>query len=328
MIGRVCGLAAIAASLFCGTAWAGEQEKQTLRDLIAKQGLKADAITLKNLDKPIIRRSELNDATQYVIAYYIDDGTTRLFPPLYVERYDRIHAQWQSGKLTDADDNGPGVDSACLGQVPRIESVGNRLFLDTHINPSAECVLVLCPELKLEASIYGWLVGRIGDEELIYQRSEIHFATVHPTEIAIYDLRTKRDTTLFPHKPDQAIRGALVAQLKQFYETRKDWCNKWNDPCDSEQLDSSLEGKVATSEAEHALAFVISYDQEQADPGGEQKPSGPKQVLYVYRHVNDEAKMEFREMLLSEANRRFGDVPLSDLLKGETLQKIFAGTSQ
>ena len=58
-----------------------------------------------------------------------------------------------------------------------------------------------------------------------------------------------------------------------------------------------------------------------------QKPSGPKDVLYVYRGVKDEAKMEYREMLLEDARVRFGTSQLPDLVQPEILQKIFAAAS-
>jgi hypothetical protein len=211
----------------------------------------------------------------------------------------------------------------CLGSVLSISALGDRLLLDTHLSPSAGCALILSQNLKVEAGVYGWYLGQIGGDEIIYHRSEIHFASEHPAEIALFNLRTKRDLTLFPRKPYQAIRLALIAQLKEFFQTHEDWCNKFNDPCDPDWFDSSLEGEVATGAEKDALAFVISYEQ-QAFPREIQKPSGPKNVLYVYRHVNDEAKMEYREMLLTEAKERFGDMPLQELLKPEVLQKIFS----
>ena len=43
----------------------------------------------------------------------------------------------------------------------------------------------------------------------------------------------------------------------------------------------------------------------------------------MYRHVNDEAKMECREMLWSEVRERVGNVPLEKLVEPTTLEKIF-----
>ena len=104
----------------------------------------------------------------------------------------------------------------------------------------------------------------------------------------------------------------------------KGWCNKNDDPCDPENFDYALQGEVATNEAEGDIAFLISYEQIQLVQGDVQKPSGPKDVLYVYRWVDDEAKMEYREMLLEDAKARFGTSKLPDLVQAEILQKIFA----
>ena len=192
------------------------------------------------------------------------------------------------------------------------------------MNPSAGCLLVLSPALKLETTLYGWLERMLGEDTLIYQRSQMHFAPVHPAEIALYDLRTRRDVTLFPRKPDSAIRRARTAQLAEFYKANKEWCKENDDPCDPENFDSGLQEEMATNEAEAAVAFLISYEQIQLVAGDVQKPSGPKDVLYVYRRVDDETKMEYREMLLEDAKARFGTAKLPDFVQPEILQKIFA----
>jgi hypothetical protein len=295
----------------------------TLRQAIAAQGLTPDENSLKNLDKPITSDAKLNDSAKFVIAYYVDDGTNQLRPPLYIDRYDKKLEKWESAALGQAQASTQGIDVDCLGSVLGINALGDRLLLDTHLSPSAGCTLVLSREMKLEAGLYGWYLGQLGDNDIIYHRSEVHFASAHPAGIAVFDLRTKRDLTVFPRKPYQAIRGAFMEQLKEFFEAHQEWCRRFNDPCDAEWFDSTVKGDIATEAREHALAFVISYAQGDV-PGTIQKPTGPKDVLYVYRHINDEAKMEYREILLTEAEEKFGDVPLEKFLKQETLQKIFS----
>jgi hypothetical protein len=300
------------------------QANDTLRQALAPKHLPTDAAKLANFDKSITSWAELDDANQYLIAYYLDDGTNELNPPLFIDRYDRKRAEWKSVSFPDAHTNSAQPDDNCYGSVLRVGTLGSRFFLDTHINPSAGCLLVFSPDLKLEAGLYGWLERMLGEDTLIYQRSQIHFAPVHPAEIALYDLRTKRDVTLFPRKPDSAIRRARTAQLAEFYKTNKQWCKENDDPCDPENFDSALQEEVATNEAEAAVAFLISYEQIQLVAGDVQKPSGPKDVLYVYHRVDDEAKMEYREMLLADAKARFGIAKLQGFVQAEILQKIFA----
>jgi hypothetical protein len=299
----------------------------SLRQALAAKHLPIAEAKLANLDKKITSWAELDDASQYVIAYYVDDGTRRLQPPLYLERYDKKRGEWKSAALSDQEPGDGAVDTPCFGSVLSVQAAENHLFLETHINPSAGCLILLSAEFKPEASLYGWLVGRIGEDKLVYHRSEVHFAPVHPAEIALFDLRTKRDVTIFPPKPDSPIRQARAEQLRDFYQGNEKWCNENNDPCDPEDFDSEVQGPVATSDKEAALAFLISYQQIQMAAGELQKPSGPKDVLYVYRRVNDEAKMEYRELLLSDAKARFDDVTLQKLLQPEVLRKIFTADS-
>ena len=306
--------------------WRGTRASDdTLRHALAAKRLSLDEAKLANLEKKITSGAELDDASQFVIAYYVDDGSGLLKPPISLDRYDRKREAWTSTTLHDAQTKLGDMEIDCFGSILSIKAAGARLFLDTHLSPSAGCLLVLSADLKVEAGLYGWMVGRLGEDKLIYHRSQVHFAPVHPAEIALYDLRTKRDVTLFPRKPDSPIRRGRTAQLKEFYKGNEEWCNKNDDPCDSENFDSALQGEVATNEAEAAVAFQISYEQIQLAQGDVQKPSGPKDVLYVYRCVNDEAKMEYREMLLEDARARFGTSKLQDLLQPEILQKIFAG---
>jgi hypothetical protein len=305
--------------------WRGARAADdSLRQALVAHGLTPDESIIKNLDKKITSGAELDDASQYVIAYYVDDGSGLLNPPLFLERFDRKHTEWKSASLPEAHAKSEGLDDICYGSVLRITASGGRFFLETHINPSAGCVLVLSYDLKFQTSLFGWLLGHLGEDAMIYHRSQVHFAPVHPAELAMYDLRTKRDVPLFPRKPDSPIRRARTAQLAEFYKANPEWCTKNDDPCDPEEFDSELQGPVATNEAEAALAFLISYEQIQMVQGDVQKPSGPKDVLYVYRGVKDETKMEYRELLLQDAKARFGATKLEDFTQPEILQKIFS----
>jgi hypothetical protein len=316
------------AFLLAGSKLASPQTPvQTLKEILAAKSLPVASTKLANLEKRIASGAQLDDPDQFAVAYYLDDGTESLNPPLFVDRFDKKSKEWQSAALPDAQAKSAELDTSCLGSILDIKASRGRLILDTHINPSAGCLLVFSPDLKLEASLYGWLVGQLGPDLLVYHRSEVHFAPVHATEIAVYDLRSKRDVTIFPPKTLTAtIRQARTAQLREFYQPNQEWCRKNDDPCDPETFDSDLQGPLVTREADSAAAFLISYEQIQLVQGDVQKPSGPKDVLYVYRRLNDPAKMEFREMLWSDAKMQFGDVPLENLLRPETLQKIFAGT--
>jgi hypothetical protein len=321
-------LAAFAAGLALAALLGRAQgEGKTLREVLAAEKLPLDANTLHNLDAKISSGAELHDAEQFVTAYYVLDSTGQLNPPIFVDVYDRSAGRWKSGEIKAAVAKDESVDVDCFGSVLAIAAFPDSLVLETHINPSAGCELVLSRDLKLKTSLYGWMVGHFVDGGIVYHRSQIHFATVHPAEIAFYDPATGKDFTIFPHRPLRQVRLQLIEELREFFKTHQDYCQKANDPCDAESFDSSLEGKVVTDDREHAVAFIISYDLEGYGQSDD-KPGGPSEVVYVYRHVNDEAKMEYREMLWSDVKERVGNVPLARLVEPSILEKIFGQESK
>ena len=314
-------------SVGCALLVSAQTQTRTLREVLAADGLTAANRTLPNLDKRITSGESLNDSARYVVAYYLDNGTGVRSSPMFIDVYDRKVRTWKSAVVTG---NGFQINAAgspmsgelCLGSVLGIEASAESFFLDTHINPSAGCLLILSQDLKTRAALFGWYLARFSDDSVVYQRGEVHFAPVHPVELALYNWRTGREVALFPRKPFQAVRLAHILRLREFFSTREEWCKTNNDPCDPEQMDSSLVGDVATNDSEHVLAFMISYQQIQVTKDA-QKPSGPANVVYVIRHADDPARLDYREILLTDVEARFGKVTLADLLETKRLDELF-----
>jgi hypothetical protein len=300
------------------------RKEPTLREVLLATGLKPPAEAVTDLDHPITSYATLSDGDTYLIAYYWNLSSGTLEEPLRVLSFNRQTEEWKSAHLMLGGD--AIGHSECLGSVISVHAVPSVFLLDTHINPSAGCLVILDRKLAFQDALYGWYLGALGDTQIIFQRSEVHFAAVHPAELALYDFTTRHETPLFPRQPFRQIRGEYTAKLRDFYQNNQAWCNKNNDPCDPQSVDSTLQGEIAVNEREHALVFVISYDHIQDFEEPVQKPEGPGKVVYVYRHVNDETKLEYREMLLSDVEKRFGKVPLRSLLEPAALREIFAGT--
>jgi hypothetical protein len=277
---------------------------------------------LVNLDQKITSGAELDDSNEFAIAYYLDDGTGTLNRPLFIDRYYRNRETWQSGKLGDATSGSEQIDPPCYGSVVDLTALGDQLLLETHINPSAGCILIVSKDLQSEAQLYGWVLGHFDDGAIIYERSQVHFATVHPAEVAVYDEKTKKDFNLFPPEQDSPVRARLASGLREFFRTHKDYCREANDPCDPETFDSDVGEKIAVDDREHAVAFEVSY-QLQGFGQNEQKPVGPAHVIYVFRNANDQAKLEYRELLPEQIKAQFGDVPFEELVTPERLKAIF-----
>lgn len=296
----------------------------TLAQVLAAAGLKPQAEGMKDLDHSITSYAALNDRDAYLIAYYWNLPSGMLEDPLRLLSFNPQTEEWKSAQLMLGGDQ--IGHSECVGSVLGVHALPTAFLLDTHINPSAGCLLILDRNLAFQNAPYGWYVLALDDTQIVFQRSEVHFAAVHPTELALFDLKTNRETPLFSRKPFQRVRAEYTAKLGDFYRTHQEWCKENNDPCDPESVDSTLDGQVVVNQREHALAFVISYDRIQDFAGTVQKPDSLGKVVYVYRGANDEAKLDYREMLLGDVERRFGKLSLHNLLEPAALQEIFGGT--
>jgi len=59
---------------------------ETVRQVLAAKNLPVAEAKLENLDKNITSGAELDDANQFVIAYYLEDGTGLLRAPIFLDR--------------------------------------------------------------------------------------------------------------------------------------------------------------------------------------------------------------------------------------------------
>lgn len=129
-----------------------------------------------------------NEPSQFAIAYYRDGGSAALTPPLYVLRYDKGAHRWQRRAFNEGDVKAtfkaglaPGEKPTmmeCLGSA-EISTAGGFLLVSTHLSPSAECTMVLRPDLRLALAFGGWQVAALGSK-IVFERSEVHFTSTSP----------------------------------------------------------------------------------------------------------------------------------------------------
>src|SRR5215467_10343993 len=91
------------------------QNSQSLKEILAASGLPLSNSKLENADRKITGGAQVDDVNQFVIAYYLDDGSGMLNPPLFIDRFDRRNKQWRSAALPDAQTKSPSVDDTCFG---------------------------------------------------------------------------------------------------------------------------------------------------------------------------------------------------------------------
>lgn len=230
---------------------------ETLADAIRAHGLTASPEVLRNFDKPITSYAVFQNAQQFLIAYYVDDGSSLLKEPLFVDRYDGVGRVWTSTKI--AGENSKVADSWCLGSAVSIRASTQGYYLGTHLNPSAGCTIVLSRDLAVQAVLTGWVLAVFGDGTIVYQRSQVHFAPTHYAEVSLYDRTRGRDLQIYPMKPFQRIRTEHVSRVRRVYSNEA-WCRAHNHHCDPELFDNFITGDVAINDATSALALQVSFD--------------------------------------------------------------------
>jgi len=281
--------------------------------------------TIQNLNERITSFAVLDSATHFVIAYYIDDGSGLLSPPLLVGRYNKKEQGWKTTALRNVGAPFLGTEVNCLGSVTAIRQMPGFIFIDTHLNPSAGCLVVFSDDLAVRKALSGWYLAAFRSGLLVFHRSQIHFAPTHPMEIAVYNLQSDAQTQIYPPLQDP-IRAEYVERLRSLMPG-EDWCREHNTSCDPRQFSNEIWGAVAVNEEAGAMAFVARFD-----PGGlvpkevqERTPDLTQDVAYVF--LFSPHAVRHRQFRFSEIRERFGAAAQDDLVKPAVLDRLFAQTS-
>jgi hypothetical protein len=232
---------------------------ETLASVLTARNVAPTVLPEKDREQPITSFAVSSDDGPFLLAYYDDDGSGTLRPPLHVLRYDR-----QTKRLLRADLHGSpaqfhGFDEVmsdipnetCLGSALQIYEKNGFIVIDTHINPSAGCILILTPDLKFSAALWGWTLGQI-DGNIIYELSMVHFASIHAARIAVYNARLKQRTLIYPAPSDPA-RKQFSNELKKHLPARE-FCIQQNLPCDPANFSTDIQ-HVIVSNPDHSFAF-------------------------------------------------------------------------
>jgi hypothetical protein len=294
---RHCGVRIGVCTLLVGAALSAISSHafaESLAEVLARYQVEAARLPSGHVpERPITSYAVFADRAFVAIAYYEDNGTGILEPPLNV-----------------FDETTIGADNRhCFGSVVTGRVSSNGAWFTTHLTPSASCTLILSPGLALREVLYGWPVGMFADGTVIYQHSQVHFAPTHSAELSVYEPGSGASRRIYPLRPFQRIRQEHVSRHRIVYDD-PDWCNRRNHHCDPELFDS-------------AITFVASFsNRELASPG--QQPDAATEVLYVYRNLLDPSRIEYREMLLSEFRSRYGETADTTVaVSPQVLSQIF-----
>lgn len=226
----------------------------------------------------------VNEGNPFLIAYYKSTGTSIQSVPLHVIRYDRSSNSLARATTRTADaaftDLSPLARGDCLGSALRISERYGRIYLDTHIGPSAGCVLVFSRQLSLEAALSGALVAVLDSDCAVLEENEIHFASVSPLHLKVIDFKRHSTSRIYP-PPSDHFRDQYSERLRTHMPSHR-WCAQTNSQCDPLNFDCELDWPVAVDATSKSFAFIAQFDSGGFGPAAARYVS-PERVSYIYR---------------------------------------------
>jgi hypothetical protein len=236
-------------------ATAAPTAADTLAEVLRTSGVTPPK-TLVDLDRPLASHVVAADGSALIVLY--DRGAAGGPPELVLLRLGpggvpprRVQVVWPRS----APD---GLDARTCARIDSLDRRAGALVATAHVNPSASCTLVFGPDLRLRAVLPGWPVATLPDGRLVYHGNQVHFASVHPLALRLFDPSRVIDAPLHPRKPYRVIRLGHIARMRQVYTPA--WCAARNHPCDPEVFDERLTGDVRFDSRGDAIAFVVSFD--------------------------------------------------------------------
>ena len=308
---------------------------ETLGDVLRARGL-APPPQIAALDRPLDSYQVLDEAGELLVVYAVQGGDE---PPLRAARLERASGRWSGApiSLTAAH----GADGAVAGPWCRhglaLERFPGGVLVRAHLNPSAECTIVLGRDLSVRAVLAGWPVVALADGRLVYQRNQVHFAPVHPVALGLWDpTRPRDDISVYPREPYQAVRRAHVERMRARYTD--DWCRVRNHPCEPDRFDERLAGEVVADARGDALAFVVAWEVER-DAAGPPAPDASAvsavpaaeavtEVVYVYFGLRRPATMRYRELPRRDFEARFGPGLPRRAVDADVLRALFGSARE
>jgi hypothetical protein len=240
------------AALALVVSLAGAARAETLGDILKLRGISPSPGRVAGLDRVVASHQILDDERDLLVVYAVGEGGSAR---LYATRFGRASSAWQTAPLAWSIGELP-IES-CLGGIA-IERFAGGFLVGAHINPSAECTIVLGEDLAVRAVLAGWPVAKLTDGRLVYQRNQVHFASVHPVALALFDPRKRGDLAVYPRTPYQSARTAHIARMRAVYTEA--WCRAHNHPCDPDLFDERVTTEVTSDARGDALAFAMAWD--------------------------------------------------------------------
>lgn len=247
----------------------------TLQDLLDQQGVPRDSFSKDELSAAVDGAAKSDDG-RVVIAYGQVDRLTgsALVGPISVLQFDKASRAVLRKQIPQ------DQTSHCGGAPGDVSFVDEFILVQTHINPSAGCILALDESLALQKTLYGFAPVRVAPGQIVLIEDMIHFAPVHPERLQLVDLHRWTDSELYPPKGDPT-RKNLAAQNAAKMPPQA-VCMANNESCDPADFDETI--RELASDGQGRFAFVALQEASHAPKEGEDKePVASQSVLYVYQ---------------------------------------------
>ena len=253
---------------------------------------------IKN-DCEITSYSTFNNNDYFIICYYIKKGDF-LDKSLHLIKYEKDKKKFHTNTY-DLDTIEENTPSILRGSVTKIIYTNNLLSVHLHINPSAGYSLYFNDNNKYLFYIFGWPVFQ-DTETVIYQKSQIHFAPTHFTELYGVNILTKQKYKLYPSEKKSIVRIKHEEQIKKYYEKiGEDWFRINNHHMNPEDFDNGIIDKSINANHDlKSIIFIINFanidnifywkkNKEMLEQKGITLPSEKeKQVICIIENYNNQ----------------------------------------
>jgi hypothetical protein len=256
-----------------------------------------------------------------VFAYSLFDTDGKILPVIYIDRY---NPKTRQVRACVVDCEGLEAEGINLGSIWGILETARGYIVTTHNTPSRNTAIAVTEDGSAQQIIPGTPKALLKNGALVYGKGQPHFMSFHYSELIVLNLDTGEEYLIYPATPPSQVRKAHIEAVREVFAKRgEDWFRINNHHGNPEKFTDYLGGEVAVNLDLDAIAFTMVYDHRdlQLEPKHVDEST---RVMCVYRNVGDPDRMESREFLLADFERRFGTAEPAECVKPEVLDKIFS----
>ena len=248
---------------------------ETLRQVLEKNGVPLAGFQPAELGTEVSSGVVAAADGQVLLAFPTQGEGQAIGAPLHVVLYRRA-AKAAIHRAIPADE----TSSVCFGSALEIFEQAGFLLVETHINPSASCTLVLDASLKVRRTLFGWRLAQLGPNTMLMHEDRVHFVSTHSARLAVVDLGRNETQEVYPPDGDP-LRAAYSKDLKSHLPPQET-CAARNWGCDPDTFEEDLVNPVFADASTGRFAFVMTYAPDAFGDEAE-RAIGRRSVLYVYR---------------------------------------------